>query len=1030
MMHGILGFEKTKSMQDSSLQAPARSSSVSSDSSEAENYLYENPEEIKTSKVPQSQCKRWVTDRKQTHKESHVRSNLCSVDKPSLRKNASKVTGLNKQRHNKRWKKSSKVGGRKSTDLNIAPEPKFKDHGQEFKEEPQWYTEPLSDNVTCNNLRSKLETAYKSSLPSFDAELLEKLPASIRDLCIDDGCPQDHLWTGAFVDGHFVDIPTLLDKTELSEILDCSKSNSDSLVNLEKSVDLFCEEDANQSVVDSCGFDFKQENEILNIGRKNEDQMQSQGEHNVILDGLPLNIWEDGSTVGGLERSSPLAISSTNQLGSDHVKLWLSSTTGSSLINKTGIEPFCKDTILLSDKDDGWPDRSDASETEPYFSVITDQNDALFSCESNRQSENPSSLESQTSVLNATKDKDSIQNESTFSNIFKEDCGSWSVLCKSNNKMSPFTLRNIDSVTFPIELNVNMTTGIPTACSEDDLLSLLPGSEYLQLDDSFLIELPVMTSKEKMDVTKYNNQADKIETGKWNPIFGICHESLSEKKDNLNARIIEEIWKATPEEDKAALSQDEINTDKCHICTLGKETPMKHVNIAKFKCPLQTSESNFWEDELGNTQILDSTKVDITMHCCEWKTSSDHTDTLVTENIQHLMSNTKQSEFSSSENAFLKPTITPSTLQPSSFTADLKSVINCDFQQNGNEESIEQNIINDISIVLPEDLWGNLNDYLNDFTEPSENSFLPFELSCAVPQMLSLTSTLEIDNGKMNQQPSTISQVSSELIIPNSEKLQSPVHQDHISIATQTLYPTSEQLFTKEVVLTRLQDNPVQNSECNVSQHQCGSEVMSHSISVLSKQKSKCSRISKQDTQSHQMECEVKFSKETDEDKSSLIPVDTDGDKLKNFQGRLQERHPEHGDSKMPQQIANLNVCASNSTMKVEDDLQHLENNKDEHEMCQESSFLSSHLEVSSPESERHKEYLRENCCPLLEDHLSTKNTDCCRNSSITAASIDAESSLHEEHKEMLTRCNETDVNPEDPKTDQKFFRSVKDCKT
>ncbi|XP_051870784.1 uncharacterized protein KIAA0232-like isoform X2 [Pristis pectinata] len=999
MMHGILGLEKTKSMQDNSVQAPTHSSSVSSDSSEAENHLYENPEEIKTPKVPQTHCKRWVADRNRTQKESHVRPNLCSADKPSLRKNTSRVTGLNKQRHNKRWKKSSKVGGRKNADLNTTSETKFKDCGQEFKEEPQWYTEPLSDNVTSNNLKSKLETAYKSSFPSFDAELLEKLPASIRDLCIDDGCSKDYLWTGAFVDGHFVDIPTLLDKTELSEILDCSKTNSDSLDNLQKSVDLFCEEDTNQSLMDSCGFDFKQGNEILNIGRKNEDRMQFEGEHNVILDGLPLNIWEDSSTIGGVERSSPMAISCTNQLGSDQVNLWLSSTTGSSLINKTGIEPYCKESTPLSDKDDGWPDCSEASEKETYFSIITNKNDAVFSCESNPQSESPSSQETQTSELSATKDKDSVQNESSFSNIYREDCGSWSVLCKSGNRMSPFTLRSIDSVTFPIELNVNMTTGIPTACSEDDLLSLLPGSEYLQLDDSFLIELPVMTSKEKLDITKYNAQADKIETGKWSPIFGICQENLSEKKDNLNSRVIEEIWKATPEEDKAAFSEDGINTEKCHSCSLGTETPMKHVNITKLKkCPLQKSESNFWEDKLGNTQILDSTNVDITSHCSEWQTGSDQTDVSVTGGIEHLMSNTKQSEFSPSENTFPKPTTTPSTLQPTSFTADQKSLINCDLQQNGNEESIEQNIINDISIVLPEDLWGNLNDYLNDSTEPSESSFLPFELSCPVPEMLSLTSTLEIDSDKMNQQPSTIPQVSSDLIITNNDKLQNLIHQDHMSIAAQTLYPTSKQLFTKEVVLTRLQDNPVQNTECNVSQHQYESNMMcDHSISVLSKEKSECSSISKQDVLIHQVEFEMKSNKETDLDKSSLISVDADEDKLNFLQGRLQEIHPEHGDSKMPQQTANLNVCASNTKIKVEDDLQHLQKSKDELELCKESCFFScSHLEASLPESERCQECLRETCCSL-DCHLSTKNTDCCRNSSITTTSKDAKSSLHEE---------------------------------
>lgn len=1023
-MQGIFGIEKTKSMQDNSVQAPIHSSSVSSDSSEAENHLYENPEENKTSKVPQTQYKRWVTEKNRTQKESHARPNLCSTDKPSMRKNTSKVAGLNKQQQNKRWKKSSKVGGRKNADLNTAPEPKFKDRGQEFREEPQWYTEPLSDNVTSDNLKSKLETAYKSGLPSFDTDLLEKLPASIRDLCIADGCPKDYLWTGAFVDGHFVDIPTLLEKTELSEILDCSKTNPDSLDNLQKSVDLFCEEDADQSLMDSSGFDFKQDNENLNVGKKNEDLMQFEGERNVILDGL--NIWEDSPTMGGVEQNAPIGISCTNQLDSDQVKLWLSSTTGSSLSNKTGLVPFCKDSTPLSDKDDGWPDRTEAIEKDAYFSVITDQNDAVFSCENNPQSVSPSLQQIQTSALIATKDKNPVQNEPSFSNIFREDCGSWSVLCKSGNRMSPFTLRNIESVTFPIELNVNMTTGIPTACSEDDLLSLLPGSEYLQLDDSFLIELPVMTSKEKMDITKYSAQADKIETGKWNPIFGICQENLSEKKDDLNARVIEEIWKATPEEDKAAFSEDVINIDSC---SLGTESPLKHVNATKLqKCPLQKSESIFWEGKLGSSKILDSANVDMTKHCSEWKTDSDRTDVSVTEGIEHITSNPKESEFSS-ENTFLKPTTTPSKSEPNRFAADQKPLIICDTQQNANEESTEQNTTNDISIVLPEDLWGNLNDYLNDSTEPNESAFLPFELNCPVPQMLSLTSALEIDSGKMNQQSSIIPKVSSDLIIANNDRLQSPIHQDHVSIARQTIYPNSKQLFPKEVILTRLEENPVQNTESNYPQHQYGYVVMSdNSISVLSKEKSKCKSVSKQDKQIMQVETERKSYKETDQGTSSLISVDADEDQLNFLQGRSQEMHSEHDDSKMSYETANLN--ASNAKMKVDDDLQHSRDRVSQEglEQCKESSSIPcSHLEGSPPESERSKDCVGETCCSLPDGHLSTKNTDCCRNSSITTTSIDVKS-LHEE--QILTRHNETDVSPEDPNTDQKLSRNVKDCKT
>ncbi|GCB74103.1 hypothetical protein scyTo_0003190 [Scyliorhinus torazame] len=991
MMHSIFGLEKTKS-----IQSTTHSSSISSDSSEAENDFFENPEEIKTSKIPQTQCKRWVAERNQTPKESQVRASLCSTDKPSLRKNTGKGGGLNKQRNNKRWKRSTKVGSRKNADLSTATDLKFKDNGQEFKEEPQWYTEPLSDNVISNNLKSKLETAYKSSLPSFDTDLLEKLPASIRDLCIDDTCPSDYLWTGAFVDGHFVDIPALLDKEELTQILDCSKTNLDSLDNLQKSVDLICEGDINQSMADSGAFDLKQDSGILNlIGSKDEDLTRFEGEYSAALDVVPLNIWEDGPTAAGVEALSSPGKSYTNQLSSDQVKHWLSSTSDLSLIGKTGAQPHCKD---LSDKDVGWQDHSDTSEKDSYFSVIKDQNDIAFSgettnWENNSHGENVSLEPSPSSVSVATKGEDSGENTSGFSNIFSEDCNSWSSLCKPGN------LNDIDTVTYPIELSLNVATDIPTACSEDDLLSLLPGSEYLQLDESFLIELPVMAAKEKLEIMKHGIQTDEIKAGKWNPIFGICQESLSEKKDDLNSRVIEEIWKATPEEDKTTFSEDGIA--KCQGCSIGTETAMKQVAPEKLqKCPLQKSENNFWEDQLGNSQILDSGDIAMTKHGSEWEIGSEQTDGSVTKCSEHLMtqSNKKEHEFLSPKNTLQKAASIHNTSESSDFTVYPNSLIKDGLQQNVHVEGIEeQNVIDDISIDLPEDLWGNLTDYLNDSTETRECSYLPFELSFPIPQMSTVTSPLDSNTGEVNQQSRTIPKLSSDLIIPHSDKLLSSIQQECMTLSAQSnIYPTTGQLFTKEVVLTRLEDIPVQKTECSFCSNQQGlSEMTSGSSdSTFGTEKFECHRVPhinlKQDVQ--------------------ILQVS--------------------------QQTADCKVCAS-STRKKEDDQQPLEKNRankneDELELYTESCpFCHRHPEVLLPKAESPKNCPKETYCVLLDNCLSSTNTDslCCRNSTIRVTSIDANPSAHED-QQMLTKPNETDVGPEDRRTDQKMCKSVKDCKT
>ncbi|XP_060693074.1 uncharacterized protein KIAA0232-like isoform X2 [Hemiscyllium ocellatum] len=1010
MMSSILGLEKTEPMQGHSVQAPTHSSSISSDSSEAENDFYENPEEVKSSKLSQSQCKRWMAGRNQTPKENQIRASLCSTDKPSLRKSTGKGNGLNKQRNNKRWKRSTKVV-RKTADLNTATELKFKDEGQEFKEEPQWYTEPLSDNVISNNLKSKLETAYKSSVPSFDTDLLEKLPASIRDLCIDDNCPTDYLWTGAFVDGHFVDIPALLDKGELNEILDCSKSNLDSLDNLQKSVDLIYEGDINQSVMDSCTFDLKQDTGAPNvIGSKDEDLTRFEGEHSVVLDGGPLNIWEDGPTACRLETLTSSSISYANPLSSN----WLPSTSESSLIGKTGAESLPKD---LSDKGVCWQELSETSEKESYFSVIKNPDDIVFSGETtnweiNSQGE-PVSLEPSPSSQLITNKSDDDENKSCFPNMFGKDCNSWSSLCKSGN------FRNVDTVADPIELSVNMTTDIPTACSEDDLLSLLPGSEYLQLDDSILIELPVMASKEKLEVTKHDIQTDEMKAGKWNPIFGICQEDLSEKKDDLSSRVIEEIWKASPGENKTTFSEDGIA--KCHSCSIGTELSMKQVAPADCpKCSLQNSENNFWEEQLGKSQILDTVDIDMSKHGSEWKIGSEVTDDSIPKCIKLLMTQSnKECEFSSSKNTLLKTASTHSTSESSNFNVYPKSLIKADLQHSVPIE--EQSIINDISIDLPEDLWGNLTDYLNDSTEPRECSYLPFELSFPVPQMCTVTSPLDSNNGDMNQQPRTKPKLSSDLIISHNDKLLTS--QECMTMSLQSnVYPTSGQLLTKEVVLTRLEDIAVPKPEHHICSDQHGlSESSDSAVGAENLE---------QDLQILQAELESKSCKETSLDKRNLISQDANEDKLNFLQSHFQDLYPDHDHSKMPQQAIDYKGCTSNNRKTEEDDQQPLEkgktNNANELELSKECCpFSNRHSEVLLSKAESMENCPKEACCLPV----SSKYTDslCSRNPTIVITSVDANPS---EEQSMLTKPNETDLDPEDPRTDQKLCRSLKDCET
>eukprot|EP00062_Callorhinchus_milii_P021822 gi/632978955/ref/XP_007906199.1/ PREDICTED: uncharacterized protein KIAA0232-like [Callorhinchus milii] len=998
MMQSISGLEKAKSMKNSSVPAPIHSSSISSDSSETEMDLCENAEALKASKALPAQGKRWVGDRNRTQKDGQARP----ADK-ALKKSSGNISGLSKQRQNKRWKKAAKGGSKRNADGSPATDMKLKDRGQEFKEEAQWYTDPLTDNIMSNNSKSKLETAYKSRLSSFtDTDLLEKLPASIKDLCIDDSYSTDYLLTGAFVDGHFVDIPTLLDEKEFSEILDCSRTKSDSLDGLQKSVELFCEGDINQSALDSSAFDLKQDSGIVNFTASKTEELEE--ECSIILDGLSLldenSIWEDGPTVSRVESlGSPLSVPCPDQFASDQVRFWLSSCVPAS-VDETVAPSFFKNDALLPVQDNGWKGHYEIS-----FSALKDQCDnCVFSPGNTNSWESDSqkgmvTLEpTQSHALVSTEGEIPVEINSSFKPTFKDD---WSGLCETQPGDLMDHVRNIESETFPIELN--MAACIATACSEDDLLSLLPGSEYLQLDDSLLVEFQVERTvtppKDKADVANPAVQLGDAEAKKWGSIFGICEENLFENTDDLKSRAIEKIWKVAPDEDKAALPKSITKVTGCQT-SLGTELPLEESVVSKLQDNLvQKSECNFWEEKRGITERLGSMDTVLAADGNEWEPNSKETRAPVTGGVEQLFaqSNVRNEAFSPSDGTSLKSAPPYSTTgQPSSLGGDEKS------STNSSVENVEkQSKSNVIPVVLPECLWGSLRDILDDSRESSD-SFPHFELGAPIAKEQSPSGSLDYSSiDQVNALSRTIPKFCENVTRSSGEGLQSAsLPQD---------YSTSEQTPSRF----------------------CGSK------SEGDKGKSECHIIANPSLIKEGLPQTTEFQatkyKETGMDKGSRATRETDKDLLNTVQLGLQALDLENNGNVAEKTQANVSECQDRTFLRggdgAQQELQMCRGTQNELEPCKPSCSVShQHSEISPAQARSHKE----NDCPKgsscqvinnQERSASTfsENADCVcsRTSSNRVACSDAKHQEEPEHSK-----------PEDRDTDHKMYRSTEEYKT
>ncbi|XP_040275057.1 uncharacterized protein KIAA0232 homolog isoform X2 [Bufo bufo] len=85
----------------------------------------------------------------------------------------------------------------------------------EFREEPLWYTEPITEYFIPLNSKSKLETTYRKNPKWYDAsEEMEELSEFVKDLHLNNhNIHETYLAAGTFIEGHFVEMPAVVTET-------------------------------------------------------------------------------------------------------------------------------------------------------------------------------------------------------------------------------------------------------------------------------------------------------------------------------------------------------------------------------------------------------------------------------------------------------------------------------------------------------------------------------------------------------------------------------------------------------------------------------------------------------------------------------------------------------------------------------------------------------------------------------------------------------------------------------------------------
>ncbi|XP_040822414.1 uncharacterized protein KIAA0232 homolog isoform X1 [Ochotona curzoniae] len=497
---------------------------------------------------------------------------------------------------------------------------------REYKEEPLWYTEPIAEYFIPLSRRSKLETTYRHrpETSELTAGAVEELSEAVHGLCIsNNNIPKTYLAAGTFIDGHFVEMPAVINEdSDLTGTSFCSlPEDSEYLDDIHLSeLTHFYEVDIDQSMLDPGASETMQgESRILNmIRQKSKENTNFEAECCIVLDGMELQgeraIWTDSTSSVGAEG---LLLQDLGNLA----QFWecCSSSSGDADGESFGgespvrLSPILDGTMfsshLLAGNQELFPEMDEGpggvNSALSVFEVQCSNSVLPFSFETlNLGNENTDSSanmlgKTQSRLLIWTKNS-AFEESEHCSNLSTRTCSPWSHSEETRSDNETLNIQLEECTQFNAEDINYVVPGVSANYVDEELLDFLQDEACQQ--NRTLGEIPTLVFKKK----------SKLES--------VCGIPLEQKPDNKNfetpqvgsesgprgdgysSGVIKDIWAkvaggsslATVElegVDDALFSAD---VDSC-CCCLGREAEVEA--LEQPRRAVQRSEYHLWEGQ-------------------------------------------------------------------------------------------------------------------------------------------------------------------------------------------------------------------------------------------------------------------------------------------------------------------------------------------------------------------------------------------------------------------------------------------------
>ncbi|XP_012928511.1 uncharacterized protein KIAA0232 homolog isoform X1 [Heterocephalus glaber] len=502
---------------------------------------------------------------------------------------------------------------------------------KEYKEEPLWYTEPIAEYFVPLSRKSKLETTYRNRQESsaLTPDAVGDLSESVRGLCISSSnTHKTYLAAGAFIDGHFVEMPAVI-----NEDVDLTGTSLGSLPEDNKYLDdihlseltHFYEVDIDQSMLDPGASETMQgESRILNmIRQKSKENTNFEAECCIVLDGMELQgeraIWTDSTSSVGAEG---LFLQDLGNLA----QFWecCSSSSGDADGESFGgdspvrLSPILDSTMLnshlLAGNQELFSDINEGSGINSCFSVFEVQcsNSVLpFSFETlNLGNENTDSSanmlgKTQSRLLIWTKNSAFEENEHC-SNLSTRTCSPWSHSEETRSDNETLNIQFEESTQFNADDINYVVPRVSSNYVDGELLDFLQ-DETCQQNSRTLGEIPTLVFKKRSKLESVCGiQLEQKTENKNFETTQVCSES-SPHGDGYSSGVIKDIWTKMADRNSVATVEIERIDDELfsidvnnYCCCLDAEAKME--TLQEPSRAVQRSEYHLWEGQKENLE--------------------------------------------------------------------------------------------------------------------------------------------------------------------------------------------------------------------------------------------------------------------------------------------------------------------------------------------------------------------------------------------------------------------------------------------